>query len=140
MRHPDKLTRAEAAAALGISAKTLASWERSGKIAPPERDHRGWRLYERKLILDMRRRLLGGDETDQPSLELPGMELSALNRIAGMIKEISGDGVMCEVVLAIADDSPLTVVVPRSSVRRLGLRVGDRVTAVINATDIMLAR
>ncbi|MCH8275205.1 MAG: TOBE domain-containing protein [Armatimonadetes bacterium] len=140
MKLPDKLTRKEAAAALGVSTKTLAIWEKQGKIEPPERDWRGWRMYDPEVVADMRRKMLGGDEKAQPSLALPGMEMSARNRLTGIIKEMSGDSVLCEVVLELADGQEIVSVITRNSIRRLGLRVGDRVTAIIKSTDVMIAR
>ena len=41
-----RLTITEVAKQLGISAKTLARWEKFGKIKKPKRDWRGWRVYE----------------------------------------------------------------------------------------------
>jgi molybdopterin-binding protein len=140
MKHPDKLTRSEAAAALGITAKTLASWEKEGKIEAPERDWRGWRLYDPEKVAEIRRMMLGGDETTQPSLAIPGLELSARNRLTGVVTEISGDSVLCEIVLDIGGGQEVVGVITRNSVRRLGLRVGDRASAIVKATDVMIAR
>jgi DNA-binding transcriptional MerR regulator len=41
-----RLTITEVAGMLGVSPKTLARWERVGKIRRPKRDWRGWRVYE----------------------------------------------------------------------------------------------
>ena len=41
-----RLTISEVAVTVGISTKTLARWEKSGKIRKPKRDWRGWRVYE----------------------------------------------------------------------------------------------
>lgn len=41
-----RLTITEVAELLGISPKTLARWEKVGKIRKPKRDWRGWRVYE----------------------------------------------------------------------------------------------
>jgi len=41
-----RLTISEVAETVGISTKTLARWEKSGKIRKPKRDWRGWRVYE----------------------------------------------------------------------------------------------
>ena len=41
-----RLTITEVAEMLGVSPKTLARWERVGKIRRPKRDWRGWRVYE----------------------------------------------------------------------------------------------
>lgn len=140
MKHPDKLLPSEAAAALGVTPRTLISWEKAGKIPPPERDFRGWRLYDRKTIQEMRRRLLGGDESEQPGLEIPAMEVSARNRISGIVAQIEPGAVMCEVVLKTGHDQEIAALISRSSLRRMGLRVGDRVTAIFDAADVILAR
>ncbi len=140
MKHSEKLTRSEAAEALGISGKTLAQWEKQGKIPAPERDYRGWRLYDRQAVLDFRKRLLGGDEEAQPSLRIEAMEISARNRFTGVVKAISGGGVMAEVVLELEGGQELVSVITRSSVRRLGLRVGDRAVAIVKSTDVLIAR
>ncbi len=41
-----RLTITEVAEIIGISTKTLARWEKVGKIRKPKRDWRGWRVYE----------------------------------------------------------------------------------------------
>ncbi len=41
-----RMTITEVAEIIGISPKTLARWERVGKIRKPKRDWRGWRVYE----------------------------------------------------------------------------------------------
>lgn len=140
MRLSEKLTRGEAAEALGVSAKTLALWEKSGKISAPERDARGWRLYDRKTIFDFRKKLMGGDETAQPGLGIEAMEISARNRFAGIVKEISGDSVLTEVVLELENGGEIVGIITRASVRRLGLRVGDRAIALVKSTDVLIAR
>lgn len=40
-----RMTITEASNDLGISPKTLARWEKLGKISSPLRDFRGWRVY-----------------------------------------------------------------------------------------------
>lgn len=41
-----RLTITEVSEMLGVSPKTLARWEKVGKIRKPKRDWRGWRVYE----------------------------------------------------------------------------------------------
>ena len=41
-----RMTITEVAQALGVSPKTLARWEKFGKIKKPKRDWRGWRVYD----------------------------------------------------------------------------------------------
>lgn len=45
-----RLTITEVAEILGVSTKTLARWEKVGKIKKPKRDWRGWRVYEQEDI------------------------------------------------------------------------------------------
>jgi excisionase family DNA binding protein len=50
-----RLTITEVADMVGISTKTLARWEKSGKIRRAKRDWRGWRVYEETDISEIRR-------------------------------------------------------------------------------------
>lgn len=43
----ERLTITEVAEKIGVTSKTLARWEKTGKIKPPKRDWRGWRVYSR---------------------------------------------------------------------------------------------
>lgn len=49
-----RMTITEVAEFLGVSPKTLARWEKVGKIRKPKRDWRGWRVYEEKDVSDIR--------------------------------------------------------------------------------------
>jgi len=49
-----RMTITEVADLIGISAKTLARWEKVGKIKKPKRDWRGWRVYEENDILQIK--------------------------------------------------------------------------------------
>jgi len=41
-----RFTITEVAEKLGVSPKTVARWEKVGKIRKPKRDWRGWRVYD----------------------------------------------------------------------------------------------
>ena len=41
-----RFTITEVAEKLGVSSKTLARWEKVGKIQKSKRDWRGWRIYD----------------------------------------------------------------------------------------------
>ncbi len=49
-----RMTITEVADSIGVSAKTLARWEKIGKIRKPKRDWRGWRVYEEEDVLQIR--------------------------------------------------------------------------------------
>lgn len=42
------LTITEAARMVGVSAKTIVRWEKSGKVRRSKRDFRGWRVFDEK--------------------------------------------------------------------------------------------
>ena len=49
-----RMTITEVAEAIGISPKTLARWEKVGKIRRPKRDWRGWRVYDEQDLADIK--------------------------------------------------------------------------------------
>jgi molybdopterin-binding protein len=67
------------------------------------------------------------------------MELSARNQIRGKITSIKHGAVMAEVVIDI-ESQELTSTITIGSLERLGLKVGDRVTAVIKASDVLIGK
>ena len=50
-----RMTISEVASVVGISTKTLARWEKMGKIKKPKRDWRGWRVYEEGDLSEIRK-------------------------------------------------------------------------------------
>jgi molybdopterin-binding protein len=67
------------------------------------------------------------------------MELSARNRLPGIVKSVKLGSVMAEVLLDVAGTT-VAAVITRASAERLRLKEGDHVSAVIKATDIMIAK
>lgn len=139
---PVKLSRAQVAQMLQITPKTLAAWEKSGRIPPPERDWRGWRLYDEAAIAAVRAAL---GNPDSAHLELgaggpSSLQVSARNALTGVVREITGDGVLCEVVLDLGNGHEIVSVITRSSAERLGLKPGVTATALIKSTEVLLAR
>ena len=139
-----KLTRAQVAQTLQITPKTLAVWEKSGRIPRPERDWRGWRLYDEAAVAAVRA-ALGAASPPAPAPPLSGAggtapQISARNALMGTVREISGDGVLCEVVLDLGNGQEIVSVITRSSAERLGLRPGVTATALIKSTEVLLAR
>ena len=63
--------------------------------------------------------------------------LSARNQFMGTIKELKLGNVMAEVVV---DTGGIEIVsaITRASTERLGLKQGEKVTAVIKSTDVMI--
>ena len=140
------LTRAQVAQMLHITPKTLAAWEKAGRIPLPERDWRGWRLYDEAAIAAVRKAL--GVEPPHPDNHQFGgesegkerMQISARNALRGIVREVTGDGVLCEVTLDLGNGQEVVSVITRSSVERLGLKPGVEATAIIKSTEVLLAR
>jgi molybdopterin-binding protein len=67
------------------------------------------------------------------------MELSARNQIRGTVTSIKHGAILSEVVVDI-ESQEITATITSGSVERLGLAVGDRVTAVIKASDVIIGK
>jgi len=65
--------------------------------------------------------------------------LSARNQIKGRIKVIKLGKVMAEVVIGV-DSIEIVALISLESVQRMNLRIGDEATAVIKATEVMVAK
>ncbi|HEY9450443.1 MAG TPA: TOBE domain-containing protein [Gemmatimonadaceae bacterium] len=68
------------------------------------------------------------------------MELSARNQFPGAVLAVRLGTVMAEVVIDIGGGHEIVSVITRASAERLALREGDRVTAVIKSTEVLLAK
>ena len=66
------------------------------------------------------------------------MELSARNQLKGRVTEVKTGEVMAEVTLEIAGGQTVTAAIARGSVERMNIMVGDQVTAIIKATEVMI--
>ena len=67
------------------------------------------------------------------------MTLSARNRLEGKVVEIQFGGVMAHVVVRVGKNLVESVITKRSA-DDLKLKVGDKVSAVIKATEVMLEK
>ena len=65
--------------------------------------------------------------------------LSARNQFKGTVKSVKLGAVVAEVVVTLGENE-LVSVITRDSAERLGLEQGDTVTAMIKATEIMIAK
>ena len=67
------------------------------------------------------------------------MQESIRNEIPGTVKEIVSDKVLSEVILETAVGEIAAVITTRS-VQEMGLKVGDRVAALVKATNVSVRR
>ncbi len=65
--------------------------------------------------------------------------LSARNQFKGTVKSIKLGNVMAEVVVTVGNIE-VVAAITRGSVEAMNLKVGDTVTAVIKATEVMVAK
>ena len=67
------------------------------------------------------------------------MEQSIRNEIPGTVKEMISDKVLSEIIVETAIGEMAAVITTRS-VQDMGLKVGDRVAALVKATNVSLRR
>jgi len=67
------------------------------------------------------------------------IELSARNQFKGRVTSINHGGIVAEVTVDIGNGQEIVSVITNGSVERLKIQVGSEVTAVIKATEVILA-
>ncbi len=67
------------------------------------------------------------------------MEISARNQLPATVKSVTLGNVMAEVVMTVGNYE-IVAAITRSSVERMDIKEGDRVTAMIKATEVMVAK
>jgi molybdopterin-binding protein len=66
------------------------------------------------------------------------MPLSARNKLKGVIKAIEKGEVAASVKIEIAGPATITSMITREAAEELKLKVGDKVEAVIKASEVMV--
>lgn len=67
------------------------------------------------------------------------MIISARNKFKGTIKEMFVDQVMAEIIVSVGDLEMVSLI-SRDSARKMQLKVGDEVTAVIKSTEVIIGK
>ena len=67
------------------------------------------------------------------------MRLSARNQLVGTVQSIKEGVVTAEVVVRLDGGEEIVSVITIESVQGLGLKVGDKVRAIVKSTDVMIA-
>jgi molybdopterin-binding protein len=65
--------------------------------------------------------------------------ISARNQFQGTVKSIKLGNVMAEIVVAVGDLEVVSAIT-RGSVDQMGLKIGDKVVAVIKSTEVMIQK
>ena len=67
------------------------------------------------------------------------MQLSARNQFPGTVTDIKTGAVMTEVQIDIGGHTIVSAIT-RESAERMGLKVGDQVTAIIKSTEVLVGK
>jgi molybdopterin-binding protein len=67
------------------------------------------------------------------------MTLSARNHLKGNIEEIQSGDILTHVTVRVGE-SVIESVITKRSAEEMGLKVGDAVTAVVKATEVMISK
>ena len=68
------------------------------------------------------------------------MKISARNRFAGTIERVEKGQITSSVKIKIQVPITITAVISKEAVEDLALKAGDKVEAIIKATEVMVAR
>jgi molybdopterin-binding protein len=115
----------EAARLLGVSVDTLRRWDGQGRI----RTHRD----------AANRRRVPAREVDRLQQHSGSHELSARNRLSGVVRKLEVEGLLAQVELA-AGPYRVLAVITREAAEELGLEPGMPATAVVKATSVLIER
>ena len=67
------------------------------------------------------------------------MQLSARNQLPGTVKSVKLGTIMAEVVLDVGG-SEVVAEISKASAKRLKLKKGDSVTAIVKSTEVMIGK
>ncbi|MBX5327152.1 MAG: TOBE domain-containing protein [Candidatus Bathyarchaeia archaeon] len=69
-----------------------------------------------------------------------GLKISARNQIRGTVKNVEKGNVTASIKIEIQTPTTITAIISREAVEELNITTGDKVTAVIKATEVMIAK
>ena len=123
------LTPRQAAEELGISYPALKHWILAGRIRTVKTPGGHHRIP------------LGALAEFLPSASAnPAVaRISGRNQLLGSIVEVTVDGLLAKVVLAIGEQR-ITAIITADAVRDLGLKTGEPAMALIKATEVMIGK
>ncbi|MGZ4926197.1 MAG: TOBE domain-containing protein [Halobacteriota archaeon] len=67
------------------------------------------------------------------------MQISVRNKLAGTVKEVRLGAVMAEIIVQ-AGDNQLVSAITKDAAEDLALKVGDKVTALVKSTSVMIQK
>ena len=67
------------------------------------------------------------------------MQISVRNKLAGTVKEVILGAVMAEIIIQVGDNQVVSAIT-KDAAEDLALKVGDKVTALIKSTSVMVQK
>jgi molybdopterin-binding protein len=67
------------------------------------------------------------------------MQISVRNKLAGTVKEVRLGTVMAEIIVQVGDNQ-LVSAITKDAAEDLALKVGDKVTALVKSTSVMIQK
>jgi len=136
------LTQTRLARLAGVHPMTVSRWER-GRLAP--------NAHQRSILAALEA-AAGGETTGGVARELSGflnqafvdvsevqgMKLSASNQLRGRIVELEEGPISARVAIEVAPRVRIVSLITTASSRRLRLRVGKPVVAIVKATEVIV--
>jgi molybdopterin-binding protein len=123
------LTPRQAAEKLGISYPALKHWILAGRIRTVKTPGG----HHRIPLSSLEEFLPAG------TAKTGAAKISGRNQLLGSIVEVTIDGLLAKVVLAIGEQR-VTAIITADAVRELGLKPGEPAVALIKATEVMIGR
>ncbi len=77
---------------------------------------------------------------DEEYWEAIGLKISARNRLRGIVQEVDKGIVTAKVKIKIDEPVVVTAIISKDAVEELDVKAGDKVEAVIKATEVMIAK
>jgi molybdate transport system regulatory protein len=77
---------------------------------------------------------------DEEYWEAVGLKISARNKLKGVVKSVDKDKIVAKVKMEITSPATITALISTEAVEDLNIKVGDKVEAVIKATEVMVAK
>jgi molybdate transport system regulatory protein len=93
-------------------------------------------LKEYKRLEDYVGEVLG----DAEYWEAVGLKISARNKLKGVVKSVEKGDIVSKVKLEITAPASVTALISSEAVEDLNIKKGDKVEAVIKATEVMIAK
>ncbi|UCD97228.1 MAG: TOBE domain-containing protein [Candidatus Bathyarchaeota archaeon] len=93
-------------------------------------------LKEYKRIENYVGEILG----DEEYWEAVGLKISARNRLGGTVQKVDKGTITAKIRLKIDRPVTVTAIISKEAVEELDIKPGDRVEAVIKATEVMIAK